>query len=163
MRRVFLADANELKSFGTFCGIGKTANEKMSFLDYPNLSPEQRATYKTLSVLEASGQHHANLRAAENEAFEKQKRDAENERLSEQHRLQREAELRIEAENFRKQSAANFEADLRRKFVEGNGFASESYFQNLLPKLRENAMLANVDSSDKTEQMIRESGNYSRM
>ncbi|MGI8642290.1 MAG: hypothetical protein ACR2MG_20355 [Pyrinomonadaceae bacterium] len=135
----------------------------MSYLDDKNLSPEQRATYKTLAILENSAAHQR-LKQVEAEAFaEQQQKDAENQKLSEQHRLQREAELRIEAENFRKQSAANFETDLKRKFFEGNPFASESDFQKILPKLRENAMLANVDSSDKTEKLIRESGSYSRM
>jgi hypothetical protein len=159
-----LANANELKSFRTFCGIGKTANEKMSFLDYPNLSPEQRATYKTLSVLEASGQHHANLRAAENEAFEKQKRDAENERLSEQHRLQREAELRIEAENFRKQSAANFEADLRQRFFDGNPHASESDYLNVKDELKRQTLLSNMNFfGNKAEEITKSQSDYSAM
>lgn len=119
--------------------------------------------YETLSILETSAARQA-VKEAEKTAFaENEKYQAELEKESEKHRLQREAELRIEAENFRKQSAANFEADLRQRFFDGNKFASESDFQKILPKLRENAMLANVDSSDKAEQLIRESGNYGAM
>ncbi len=135
----------------------------MSYFDYPNLSAEQRAFYKQAAILENSVQHQNRLEAERLAFAEQQKANVELEKESEKHRLAREVELRIEAENFRKQSAANFEVDLRQRFFDGNPFASESDFQNLLPKLRENAMLANVDSSDKTEQMIRESGNYSRM
>jgi membrane protein involved in colicin uptake len=132
----------------------------MSYLKYPGLSKEQLQTYETLSILENSAQHHANLRAAENAALEKQKRDAENEKLMAKHRAEREAELKAEAEARRKEAASNFEADLKRKFFEGNSFASESDFQAMLPELRKRAMLENTDMADKSEAAMRASGNY---
>ncbi len=135
----------------------------MPYLDYPNLSPEQKATYKTLAVLEASGQHHANLQAAENLALEKQKRDAENERLSAQHLEQSRREREAEAEVKRKEAAANFEADLRQRFFAGNSFASESDFQNLLPELKKQEMLKNSERAETSEQLMRASGDYSAM
>jgi len=141
----------------------KEGNKKMSYLKFPNLNNQQIQTYETLSVLEASAQHNAKLRAAENAALEKQKRDAENEKLSAQHLEHSRREREAEAEARRKEAAANFEADLRRKFFEGNSFASESDFRVMWPELRKRAMLENTGTADKSEELMRQSGSYSRM
>jgi hypothetical protein len=133
------------------------------FYDFPNLSPEQRATNRTIAVLENSSRHQF-LRQAEEKAFgEQQAREAENEKLSEQHRLQREGELKAEEEARRKQAAANFEQNLREQFFAGNPHASESDYLSVKGELKKQAMLANVDSADKSEQMMRQTGSYSMM
>ena len=135
----------------------------MSYYDYKNLSPEQKATYQTLSILETSANHQAKLQAAERAAFEKEKSDAENEKLLAKHRDERERELAAEAEQRRKENAARFEQSLRERFFAGNEFASEADFQKVLPKMRESVMLKNAETQETTENLMRKSGNYSRM
>lgn len=135
----------------------------MSYYDYKNLSAEQKATYRTLSILETSARHQANLRAAENAAFEKEKSDAENEKLLAKHRADRARELAAEAEQRRKENAGRFEQSLRERFFAGNPFASESDFQKVLPKMRESMMLKNAETQETTEELMRKSGSYSAM
>jgi membrane protein involved in colicin uptake len=135
----------------------------MSILDYKNLSPEQRAVNQTIATIEASAQHAANLQAAENAALEKAKRDAENEKLSEKFRAEREAELKKEAEEKRKAAAAGFEQSLRERFFRANEFATESDFQAMLPKLKEAEMIARMQAEETTEGLMRQSGSYGAM
>jgi hypothetical protein len=135
----------------------------MSYYDEPHYTPERRALYQTLSVIETSMQHARNLEAAEIARIEKQKADAENERLSAWHLEDTRRKQAVEEEAKRKEAASNFEADLKRQFFDGNPFASEFDFQTMLPELRKRAMLENTGTADKSEEMMRASGNYSRM
>ena len=133
------------------------------FYDFPNLSPEQRATNRTIAVLENSSRHQF-LRQAEEKAFgEQQAREAENEKLSEQHRLQREVELRAEKETQRKENRERADAELRTRFFQANPDRTEYEFQSLLPKLREEMLLENINRLETSEDLMKQSGNYSRM
>jgi polyribonucleotide nucleotidyltransferase len=133
------------------------------FYDFPNLSPEQRATNKTIATIENSARHQA-LIDAERRAFgEAEKKNAELEAEAEKHRLARESELRVEEKARREQAAANFEQNSREQFFAGNPHASESDYLSVKGELKKQAMLANVDSADKSERFLRESGNYSPM
>lgn len=135
----------------------------MSFLKYPGMSESEIAVMTQQAMIEESRQHQLNLQRAEEAVLEKRKSDAENEKLVEWHRQDSERKRQAEAEENRKIAAENFEQDLRRKFFEANGFASESDFQKILPKLREQTMIDKINSSDKSEKLTLESGNYSAM
>ncbi len=136
----------------------------MSYLKYPGMSAEAEMIMRQEALVRNNLEHHANLRAAENAALEKEKRDAETERLAAWHREDTRKRQEAEAEATRKLAAANFEADLRRRFFEGNSsFASEADFRAMLPELKRRAMLSNIDSSDKSEAVTRASGNYNLM
>ena len=135
----------------------------MGYLKYPGMTPEQEAIMRQQGLVQHSLEHQARLRAAENAAFEKQKQDAENEKLAAWHLEDSRRRQAAEAEAKRKEAAANFEADLRRKFFEGNSFASESDFRAMLPELKKRAMLENTDTADKSEAAMRASGNYHAM
>lgn len=135
----------------------------MPYYDFKNLSPERRAFYQQAAILENSVAHAAELKRLENEQIAQTKKDEENERLSEKFRVEREAELKKQAEEKRKQSAAHFEQNLREQFFAGNSHASESDFREMLPELKKRAMLENTESADKSEQMMRQSGSYGAM
>ncbi len=135
----------------------------MRYYDDKNYTPERRAMYQHLSIVESSMQHAANLQAAENAALEKQKTDAENEKLLAKFDAEREAELKAETEEKRKQAAAHFEQSLRDQFFAGNSHVTESDFQSVLPDLRKSAMLKNMENVETAESVIRNSGSYSAM
>ena len=135
----------------------------MSFYDNKNYTPEQRAMYKQAAIIQNSA-HHQRLKQIEAEAFaEREKQQAETERLAAWHLEDSRRQRAAEEEAKRKEAAANFEADLRRRFFEGNPFAKESDFQTMLPEIRKRAMLENIDTADKAEEMTRASGNYKLM
>ncbi len=135
----------------------------MSYLKYPNLSKEQVQTYETLAILETSARHQA-LKAAEQKAFEEnEKYQAELEKESEKHRLEREKELRIEAENFRKEASANFEQNLREQFFAKNPHASESDYSSVKDELKKQALLSNMDFGNKAEEITKSQGSYNSM
>ncbi len=135
----------------------------MNYLDFPNLSPEQRAANRTIAILEHSAQHAAELERLKREQIEREKSDVENERLAAWHLEQSRREREAEEEVKRKEAAAGFEADLRRNFFEGNSFASESDFRAMLPELRKRAMLENTSTADKAEETTKQQGNYVTM
>jgi membrane protein involved in colicin uptake len=135
----------------------------MPYYDDKNYTPEQRATYETLAVLENSARHAANVEAAQKAHEARLKKDEENEKLLAKFDAEREAELKAETEEKRKQAAAYFEQSLRDQFFAGNSHVTESDFQSVLPDLRKSAMLKNMENVETAESVIRNSGSYSRM
>jgi hypothetical protein len=135
----------------------------MNYLDYPNLSPEQKATYKTLAILENSA-HHQRLREAEATAFEENERyQAELRQQAEKFRIQREAELKVEAEAKRREAAVYFEQNLREQFFAKNPHVSESDYLSVKDELKRQAMLTNMDFGNKAEEITKNQGNYNSM
>jgi vacuolar-type H+-ATPase subunit E/Vma4 len=135
----------------------------MSYLDYPNLSPEQKATYKTLAILENSA-HHQRLREAEATAFaENEKYQAELRQQSEQFRIQREAELKAEAEKLRLESNKNLEIQIRERFFRANPNALETDYLRVKDSLKDAHFSENMQSQETVEDLIRQTGNYSAM
>ena len=127
------------------------------------LSPAQAQAMEVATLLEITRRHQLKLAAAEQAAFKKSEIDAANEKLAAKFRAERERELAAEAEARRKQAAAQFEQDLRAQFFAGNEFASESDFQKVLPRMKEEAMLANARSQTDSEGRMRGTGSYVRM
>ncbi len=135
----------------------------MSIYDYKNLSAEQRSVNKTIAILENSQRHRANLEVAEKAAFEKQKADTENEKIMDGILAENERQKEIEEKQLRETSAKNLEIMLREKFFRTTENGLESDFQKLLPKLKEEYFLERMNGESSSEQLIRQSGNYSKM
>lgn len=135
----------------------------MSIYDFPNLSDEQRAVNKTIAIIENSQRHHANLEAAKKQAELKIAQDIENEKLLAKFAAEREKELEAEAEKMKKENRERGEAELRRRFFTANPDQTESDFQSVLPEMRKAEMLRRMESQQTAEDLIRNSGNYSRM
>jgi hypothetical protein len=127
------------------------------------MSAAEVAIMKEQALIQSSLESQAKLRQAENAVLEREKRDAETERLAEWHREDSRRKHEAEAEATRKLASENFVSDLRRRFFEGNSFASEADFRAMLPELKKRAMLENTASADKSEELMRASGDYSRM
>ena len=135
----------------------------MSYLDDKNYTPEQRAMYKTLAILENSAQHQNRLEAERLAFAENAKLQAELHVESEKHRLAREAELKAEADARRKEAAANFEQNLREQFFAKNPHASESDYLSVKDELKRQAMLSNMDFGNKAEEISKNQVNYGAM
>jgi vacuolar-type H+-ATPase subunit E/Vma4 len=135
----------------------------MNYLDYPNLSPEQKATYKTLAILENSA-HHQRLREAEATAFEENERyQAELRQQAEKFRIQREAELKAEAEKLRLESNKSLEIQIRERFFRASPNALESDFQRVKDSLKDKHFSENMNNQETVEDLMRQTGNYSAM
>lgn len=135
----------------------------MPYYDFPNLSDEQKTMYRELSIVENSVLHEAENQRLESERVERAKKDEENEKLLAKFSAQREQELRVEAEKTKKENRERGDADLRRRFFEANPDETESTFQSLLPKMRSDQLLKNMQNNQTTEDLMRATGNYGVM
>jgi hypothetical protein len=135
----------------------------MRYYDDKNYSPEQRATYKTLAILENSAVHQ-NLRQAEEKAVvEQQKYQAELRQQAEQFRIERETELKAEAEKLRLESNKNLEIQIREKFFRANPNALETDYLRVKDSLKDAHFVENMNNQETIEQLMRQTGNYSAM
>jgi hypothetical protein len=135
----------------------------MSYLDSKNYSREQREMYKTLAVIENSARHQI-LKQAEQQAFaENEKYQVELEKQSEKFRVQREAELKAEAEKLRLESNKNLEIQIRESFFRANPMALEADYLRVKDSLKDAHFVENMQSQETVEDLMRQTGNYSRM
>lgn len=131
--------------------------------DFKNLSPSQRELNKQLSLLEYSADHQAR-RIAEQRAFaESEKYQLELKKQAAAHMAKREAELKAEVEKQKSENRQRSDAELRRRFFEVNPNELESTLQSLLPELRKQQLLENMKRAETSEQLMRQSGDYSKM
>ncbi len=135
----------------------------MRYYDDKNYTPEQRATYQTLAILENSA-HHQKLRQLEATAFEEnEKYQVELQKRSEQFRIEREAELKAEAEKLRLESNKNLEIQIREKFFRANPNALETDYLRVKDSLKDAHFVENMNNQETVEQLMRQTGDYSAM
>jgi len=135
----------------------------MSYYDFKNLSAEQRAFYKQAAILENSAQHQNRLEAERKAFGENEKYQAELEKQSAKFRSEREAELKAEAEKLSLESNKNVEIELRERFFRANPNALEGDYNRVKDSLKDSYFVEKMKAEATAEDVMRQSGDYSRM
>lgn len=135
----------------------------MSYYDFPNLSPERRVMYQTLSIIEDSAAHAARLEAEKRAFAEQEKENAENEKLLAQHLEHSRREREAEARKLREESNKSLQVELRERFFRANPNALEADYLRVKDSLKDAYFVEKMKSEATSEDVVRNSGNYSRM
>jgi hypothetical protein len=126
------------------------------------LTDEQMMPVRMEAQLRLASQHNSMLETAERNAGLRRESEAEGRKVMEKILAENAVKAKAEAEQLRRTSAANLEAELRREYFGVNGDALESDFQRDLSEMKQRHFIEKM-TTRKSEEASRAGVNYGRM
>ncbi len=129
---------------------------------FGGLTADQQAAWRLDIFSRMTNQHLARRAEEEAEQVLKDAQDIENLKIMEGILAENERKAKVDAYNLRELENRNLEADLKRKFM-ANPAATENSWLLAKDEVKQNYFIAQMNAEATSEELMRQTGNYSLM